>query len=361
MRLFLLILFCGLSFTRAQTPIYQATIDEPTVWSYFASPYLIYGDLEITTNGLLQIEAGVELRFENGYGIIVRGRLESLGADAAPVRIGPISLGSEPNWKGIELLGKKASLNLQYTDILLAQTGLAIRSSGFDPILMEDCTFGYGGTALLIEQHPHDFTASRNALVQNDIGIEFLTGGDFKRFWGNEICENKVYQAVMKTDETVSINNNCWCDLDFNGIGRNNGILDRRTQTDLGFLDISSNAGNSSCTIINPTADYIKGGGDVTVVLDDYVSTQNESPYDFRILLYPQPMSSTATLDLSYAWRGALTLRIFDMQGREVFQQHLLEAERFTLDRQMLPNAGNYLISLSDEKGHFASTTLIVR
>ncbi len=361
MRILLLILFCGFSFGSAQTTIYQATIDGPTVWYAFASPYLVYGDLEITTNGLLQIEAGVEIRFEDGFGIIVRGRMESLGADFAPVRIGPISISGQPNWKGIELLGKKASINLQYTDILLAQTGLAIRSSGQDPIVIQDCTIGYGGTGLILEQKPFDFAASRNAFVQNEIGLEFSTGGSFKRFWGNEICENTLYQAAMRTKEAVSITNNCWCDLDFRGIGQANGILDRRSQSDLGYLDISPNNGSSSCNIINPTADFIKGGGDVTVVLDDYVSTQNEDPYDMRMMLYPHPMTTSTALALAYGWRGPLRLSIYDMLGRHILTQEYAETTEIHLDRQMLPNAGTYLLRLNDEKGNFASTTLIVQ
>ncbi|MEL7535107.1 MAG: T9SS type A sorting domain-containing protein [Bacteroidota bacterium] len=361
MRICLLLLFCGLSFAQAQTLVTQTIIDEHTTWHYFMSPYLVSNDLEITANGLLQIEAGVEVRFDEGYGFIVKGRLESLGMDQSPVRFGPILLKGEPNWKGIELSGKKASIKLQYTDILLAETGLAIRTSGLDPILVEDCTFGYGRTGILIEQKPFDFTATRNALVQNEIGLEFLTGGTFKRFWGNKICENSQYQAAMRTKEAVSINNNCWCELDFRGIGHNNGILDRRTQAELGYLDISPNNGNTNCNIINPTADYIKGGGDVTVVLDDYVSTQNESPNDFRMLLYPQPMSSFATIDLAYSWRGPLRLSIFDMLGRQILVKDYAESKKIYLDRQMLPNAGTYLIRLQDEKGNLASTTLIVQ
>lgn len=361
MRIPLFILFCGLSFCYSQTIVSDYLIDELTVWSSFGNPYIVAQDLVISPNGSLVLEAGVELRFDDGRQLIVQGGLTALGTAGQPIRIGPIYTNDGPNWEGILVEGKKAALHLQYTDVLLANTGLHLKQSGENPVLIEDCIFGYGRTGLLLEVAPRVFTASRNAWIQNEIGLAFLTGGTFKNFRANEICANTEYQAVMLTKETVSIADNCWCELDPRATGRDNGILDRRIERSLGFLEIAPESNVTSCNILNPTADFIKGGGDITVVLDDYVSTQIEDPWLRMIMIYPQPMHTGITIDLSAIWHGPLQLSAFDMQGRLLWTLDYIETKQISLTRDQLPLAGMYLLRLSDSQGGTVSARLIVQ
>ncbi|MFK7925851.1 MAG: T9SS type A sorting domain-containing protein [Bacteroidia bacterium] len=360
MRISFLILFFGLNFCYSQTILSDYLIEESTIWPSWGNPYILEQNLVISASGSLTLEAGVELRFDDGRQLIVQGSLTALGTMGQPVRIGPLLTTLGPNWKGILVEGKKAALHLQYTDVLLANTGLHLKQSGENPILVEDCTFGYGGTGLLLEVAPRVFTASRNAWVQNQIGLEFLTGGTFKSFRGNEICANTQYQAAMRTQEAVSIADNCWCELDPRASGKDNGILDRRLERDLGFLEIAPESNVNSCNILNPTADFIKGGGDITVVLDDYVSTQTDDLLLRTIRIYPQPMHTSTTIELSAIWHGPLQLSAFDLQGRLLWTVDYTETSQINLTRDQLPLAGMYLLRLSDSKGVVANARLIV-
>lgn len=365
MRILLCILFYGVSICLGQTTVYDNFIDVPTLWTADGSPYILTQDFEIGPNAILYLEAGVEVRFYQGHHLTVRGRLEAIGTDGNPVRFGPLYVDNSIGWEGILLDGKKASLHLQFADVLLAETGLHLKECGRDSILIEDCTFGYGGIGLDMEVAPSIFIASRNAWVQNEVGLVFNVGGTFKGFRSNEICTNSQYQAIMRTREEVRLASNCWCDLETQNQtqtgAKGNGILDRRTEAGLGWLNITPEPLNSACNIVNPTSAYIKGGGDVTVVLDDYVSTQNDDLYKRTIRLYPHPMSSTTTIDLSEAWRGALELSIYDVQGRLLWAKTYAETKRIEINRTQLPTAGIYMLHLRDDKGHFVSTRLVVQ
>lgn len=355
----LLFVLCGgLSLAVAQTPVFDYQIDEPTIWTAEMSPYLLYQSLHIGPKGSLVLAAGVELRFDGFEGIIVEGRLETQGTDAQPVVMGPLIADKDVRWQGIRVMGPKAALSLGFTNILLAETGVEIQSSGPQGIDLQDCLFASGTTGLRLMGVPPTFTASRNAFLQNQVGLEFAVGGTYKGFQANEICTNQRYQAVMTTAESVKLPSNCWCDLDGRGTDQRNGILDRRRQAGLGSLSFTN---ASVCDIPNQLAAFAKGGGDVTVVLDDYVSTEAIGNIARAFDVYPQPMQDRLFIELGEAWQGPLELSAFDLQGRLLWRRTYLPDPKLELDRSDLPSSGLYILQLRDTNGVVEQKKIIVQ
>jgi len=68
----------------AQTVVPGATISGTQTWSAAGSPYLITGNVSITSTGTLNLDPGVILKF-SGTGIIVEGTLNANGIGTAPV------------------------------------------------------------------------------------------------------------------------------------------------------------------------------------------------------------------------------------------------------------------------------------
>ena len=52
---------------------------ENTVWDISGSPYIITGEIQVYQNKRLTIESGVEVKFNQGAGLIIGGELKAVG------------------------------------------------------------------------------------------------------------------------------------------------------------------------------------------------------------------------------------------------------------------------------------------
>ena len=88
-KLFTLILFLGIyTFTFAQTNV-SGTISADSTWNLAGSPYIVTGNLTVATTYTLTIDAGVEVKFDNGRSLYAYGHINATNTtftsnDASP-------------------------------------------------------------------------------------------------------------------------------------------------------------------------------------------------------------------------------------------------------------------------------------
>lgn len=99
---------------RAGETIVQGTI-ETQGWTREGSPYRATGDLEIREGETLTIGPGVDVLFERGVSVSVRGAIVVDGTELEPVRWLPARAG-EP-WGGVLFRGAAASGNLDHLEV----------------------------------------------------------------------------------------------------------------------------------------------------------------------------------------------------------------------------------------------------
>jgi len=97
--LFLIILFSGTN-NFAQTQIDGGNVSG--TWTKANSPYIIHGDITIPRFETLNIEPGVEVKFNGQYRFYANGRLLAIGSKADSIRFTAID--SLAGWKGIRFI-----------------------------------------------------------------------------------------------------------------------------------------------------------------------------------------------------------------------------------------------------------------
>ncbi|MBN1443056.1 MAG: hypothetical protein JXA90_10110, partial [Planctomycetes bacterium] len=108
----------GAAAVRAET-IVEGTIDVQE-WTEAESPYHATADLELPAGMTLALEAGVEVRFDPGVSLVVRGTLSVLGIEDKPVRF--CRADSEEAWGGVAFRGSDSSGTLEHLELSGAST-----------------------------------------------------------------------------------------------------------------------------------------------------------------------------------------------------------------------------------------------
>jgi hypothetical protein len=112
--------------------ILPAAFNSDTILSKAGSPYLIQGNLATATGTVLQIEAGVEIRFEAGASLSVNGKLIARGSGADSIYF--VSNGGLP-WKRIN--SADADIDLKYCSFKGGR--MCLLASGGNNISVTNC------------------------------------------------------------------------------------------------------------------------------------------------------------------------------------------------------------------------------
>jgi hypothetical protein len=118
-------------------------------WSAAGSPYIISGDIIITADERLKIEAGVEVIFTGPYAIEVYGHLEALGTASDSIYFSVLdttgfSTGNYINWYGLGFLGFESNTNelsiMEYC-VVEFSAGSGITCLFYDNLLVRHSAF----------------------------------------------------------------------------------------------------------------------------------------------------------------------------------------------------------------------------
>jgi len=158
--------------------------------------YTISSDFTVPRGLLLTIEAGADIRLENGASIIVNGSINISGTETNPVRFsGSGVTPSRGSWAGIVINDVNSQSSLANAVIQDAEKGIAVNvgSPSISNVVLSNNTYGiyiYGHSAPVI---------SGNTITDNDYGV-YIEGDENDDYMNprplikrNSIFENSTY------------------------------------------------------------------------------------------------------------------------------------------------------------------------
>ena len=259
------ILFIVLSlFLFAETHIPAGSISG--IWTYENSPYLIDGEVTISTNDLLIVESGVSIIFSGCHKFIVYGRLLAEGTEVDTIRFSAENPAG--GWRGLRFLnttsnGQDSSKviycrfeNGNATEGGNAEVrGGALACYSSSDVLIDNCLFlnniaNYGGAIAIYDSD----ILLKNSIVRNNEGTHDA---------GGILIRNN---SAATLENVIVIDNKCY----YNG----------------GGIYCCTNASPvlNNVTIANNSAEpgYEAGGGGIScwnadVILNDVTITNNSS------------------------------------------------------------------------------------
>ena len=325
---------CDTDSTIAGTPV-SGPIDTNTTWTKPMSPVWVDGNLTVSENVSLQVEAGVEVLFNGPYVLLVNGRLVLKGTAAEPVSFS--SNQSTPlmrDWMGIriEFLGH---LEADFVNVSYAITGVLLDSSNNS---VRNCTF-YQNSQGISQHSIRGFAQLRdNFFLRNRRGISFLTSSN-NSIVRNTFVENEQGDISIpfdSRDNIVRLNDirsGGGTGISLSG-GKGNAILDNRIENSSGYgIYVSHSAdgtiaGNwiassrifglamfssKNFTVRNNTfqTDSFEIKGDYFEHYDHTIDTTNTldgSPLRYYFDIQNQTISNVQAGDLTIAWSNNITL-----------------------------------------------------
>ena len=246
-----LLLFVFASYSQT---IISGMINADTILRRIKSPYLVTSDLVISPKGKITIEPGVEIRFENGASLEVRGTLLAIGTKTDSITFTSNSSTDKYSWTGINIKntqGGNATFN--FCRFLNAATAIneeccfggidAVKNSRFtnngtaiggytgDIMKVDSCLFT-GNTYCLIDA---DKTVNHCRFIGNEYGLYQTTRIDV---YNSEFTKNT--QAALNggrgvISECTIENNNIGVQAFFEGFTiKNSTISNNETGIELG-------------------------------------------------------------------------------------------------------------------------------
>ncbi|HUQ06860.1 MAG TPA: right-handed parallel beta-helix repeat-containing protein [Kofleriaceae bacterium] len=207
-----------LSSTSAAAADTQVSGAASGTWTVGGSPYVLTGDVAVPTGAVLQIEAGVTVRFAGHHKLTVHGRLSAVGTPSAPITFTRHENTAASRGWGIRFVDAIAATSTLAHVIVEhgyasngtlgtedddSGGGIFIRNSS---VTVEDSeirynTSGFGGGIVIIGASPGRITLQRNRIHHNivdSVGQSIFSGGAGLALSGagasTEVRDNLIYQ-----------------------------------------------------------------------------------------------------------------------------------------------------------------------
>ena len=219
-----------LTITLSQAGSVSGAIEQNTVWTADKNPIIVSGNIEVPESLSLKIEAGVVVKFDGYFHILVRGALTVTGTQDNQVLF--TSNKEKPatdDWNGLIFYGEKCNSTLSYCTIKYAFKNLAWKSS---PVI-QNCTFTSNNYALycsfsnsakilsnIMEKNQFgvycDFSSpliQKNKITNNNYGIYCILSSApiVGENTINSNTEKDIYlDESMGKNKSENINNHVW-------------------------------------------------------------------------------------------------------------------------------------------------------
>jgi parallel beta-helix repeat protein len=164
------------------------TVDD--TWDMAGSPYWINGDVFVKNNASLTIDPGVEVLFDDGFGLYINnGTLDAQGTPLNMIKFTANSTAPWPgNWTAIQV-DLKGNATISYCNITYADYGIYLFQSSDDVIQNNQISDNRYGLYL--------FQSSNNIIENNNV-----SGNSNYGIWLDESSENDV--------QNNSVSDNFW-------------------------------------------------------------------------------------------------------------------------------------------------------
>jgi parallel beta-helix repeat protein len=251
-------------------------------WGIEGSPYLVTGEIIISSDSVLVIEAGVEVNFQDHYKFIVNGSLEAIGNESDSITF--TATNSTVGWHGIRFIDATGD---NYIEFCIIQYGIA---TGSDPdnfgggiycinssltvghcrISQNQTITGKGGG--IFSENCGYTTIYENTITLNiaehGAGVTFHYSGGLIE--GNSICHN---DAINWSGAGIALRG-CSPTVQNNIVNDNNSIEDSGTGI---YADFSSHPLIAYNEVCNNNNIGIFAGVDCNPVLDNNTISENGS------------------------------------------------------------------------------------
>jgi parallel beta-helix repeat protein len=260
----------SLIFVSFSTHLVRATwveghITHDTTWKTQNNPFVVINNIEVDSNATLTLEAGVEVRFGDGFSIIVKGGLNVNGNENQPVMFTSNRLENfQPgSWDSLQLMGGSRPVSIQYCNFTYATNGVLIRNNAI-PLVIKNSAFAFCDKGISIMCSGGDVgnvSIRENRMFSNKIGIylnnlDQHVGGYFDsiKIEKNEVFNNsEVGISTFLVEKSTSSGNVVISENQVNG-NMQSGLhvfIDGMNTGESGFLTISKNliTGNGGGTL----------------------------------------------------------------------------------------------------------------
>ena len=106
----------------------EGAVTKNTVWTLVDSPFMLSGDVTVSSNATLTIEPGVEVKFGEGFSLVIDGRLVANGTESKMIRFTSNKDEAEVgDWKTIQFLGTGYS-SLEYCIVEYGTNGTTVEN-----------------------------------------------------------------------------------------------------------------------------------------------------------------------------------------------------------------------------------------
>jgi len=187
------------------------------VWGADESPFIVTGNLSLADGDTLEIEPGVEVRFEGRFGFDVSGTLLAVGTVQDSIRF-VSSSGRANDWRSIKISGRSArNSRMQYCIIRHAYRGVEVATSS---ILVENSEISIHDNAAV--RMDGSTVAIRNCVIStiggNGVAIVGTSGASRAEVTGCHISGCGARGIGVGDNSQASLEGNYIEDIVENGI-----------------------------------------------------------------------------------------------------------------------------------------------
>jgi len=242
------------------------------------NPYIAFDHIGVAIDDTLVIKSGVEIRFENSYGLFVNGFLEAVGTEVDSIIFTSNSSIPHPgDWIGLEF-DSKAGSEISYSKI------------------------EYAGTAIYCAWHAPKITNNR-LVNNNNKGIYLVNTGTIIK---NNSIEYNEQEGISHSSGTLStieynhIKNNgsgikiYWCSANiWNNIIEDNNQAG--VSVSMSTVDIRSNKIGKNSTGITISGSALYGESEVTIIDNIVINNSGDGidlGYGNRLIINDAPVKS---------------------------------------------------------------------
>lgn len=258
-------------------------IIEDTVWKVADSPYIVTGNIIVDTNVTLTIESGVTVKFAGYYYLMVKGVLNAVGSQLAPITFtSNASLPSVGDWNGIQSSGFNSVMNLHHTKIEYAGTGIYNNNGN---ITIANSEISFTDVGIYYFQHSHSNVTRGNimgnVIESNNIGVQI------------DIYYGPV--GNLKLENNTIIHNDDGLNVEFYNRSPFNVTITRNVISLSNLSGVKIEGGGLGKSSMNMTLNYVTFNGDqgiylnlwrkesANVFLIEDNDIHNNTTYDFRL------------------------------------------------------------------------------
>jgi parallel beta-helix repeat protein len=275
-----LIFFTFLPISTVHSETYKSNdISGSETWTLGGSPYIITDDITIMTGAMLTIEPGVEVRFEEGLGLTIRGTLLALGTTSQPIIFTSNSTSPEQgNWQGLIFSNKfmNSTSSLSHVIIEYAQKGVEI-----------------GTENPLYDRPPNiTYTTFRNCTEGMDLDLD----GNFENLTFDN-CEDSISGSYDNLKVRNSNFNNCgFTTEEKTSIVFENNTLIADPDSWTGASAYGSSVYIANNTVLGGNGGGLGGGGGKITIIDNVIVNGSIGISD--------AWGVVANNSITNAWRG---------------------------------------------------------